>query len=99
MFAHEPVIQVPGQSFDETDMVLGKAMRAAWVQFAKTGNPNGPGLAVWPRYEAQNEQCLEFADTVSAVQLPGISRIDMLYSIFKELRSARQKVQMSRKGN
>jgi para-nitrobenzyl esterase len=28
------------------------------ANFAKTGNPNGPGLAEWPRYDATTHQLL-----------------------------------------
>ncbi len=81
---------------DDPDVKLGKAMRAAWVQFAKTGDPNGAGLEQWPRYTAASERCLDFGDTVTATPLPGASRIDLLISIFKELRSAGQKMRLSR---
>ncbi len=91
----QPMTPAPGQSYDDTDLKLGKAMRAAWVQFAKTGDPNGAGLAQWPRYTAGSERCLDFGDTVTAATLPGASRIDVLFTIFKELRSAGQKTELS----
>jgi para-nitrobenzyl esterase len=46
------------------DEELSKAMSSAWVRFAKTGNPNGPGLPKWPSYRHDSEQHLEFGDTI-----------------------------------
>ena len=31
-----------------------------WANFAKTGNPNGGGLANWPAYTLANDDTLEF---------------------------------------
>jgi para-nitrobenzyl esterase len=89
------MVAVAGQSYDDTDMKLGKEIGRAWVQFAKTGDPNGAGLR-WPRYTAASEKCMEFGDSVGATQLPGTSRIDLLLSIFKELKGAAGKAQLSR---
>lgn len=38
---------------------LAKIMNAYWTNFAKTGNPNGEGLPVWPLYNAQKEDILD----------------------------------------
>ncbi len=44
---------------DEGDRELSRAMFGYWVQFAKTGDPNGEGLAEWPAWEAGQEAYLE----------------------------------------
>ena len=33
------------------DLAWGDRVRGYWINFAKTGNPNGPGLPEWPAYE------------------------------------------------
>ena len=37
---------------------LSEQMIQYWTNFVKTGNPNGPGLVEWPRYEASTHQIL-----------------------------------------
>ena len=41
-------------------------MAEAWVQFAKSGNPNVRGLPAWPRYTPNAYQFLDYGDTISA---------------------------------
>ena len=53
-------------SYNEQDSRLSKAMSAAWVRFAKTGDPNGPGLASWPRFSDGKESYMEFGDQIVA---------------------------------
>ncbi len=35
-------------------------MQKYWTNFAKTGNPNGPGLPKWPQYDAATKPAMEF---------------------------------------
>ena len=48
--------------FDEIDRTVSRAMADAWVQFAKTGNPNGGALPQWPAYRSPDYRLLDFGD-------------------------------------
>jgi para-nitrobenzyl esterase len=58
----------PGElpQFDSTDQALSTAMMKAWVAFAANGDPNRPGLAAWPAYDAAADNYLEFGDAIRA---------------------------------
>jgi para-nitrobenzyl esterase len=48
----------------ETDQKLAETMMSYWVNFAKTGDPNGPGLPKWVAYDRESEPYMDFGDTV-----------------------------------
>jgi len=52
--------------YNNTDIELSHQMMAYWVNFARTGNPNGQGLVDWPAYERKSDLNLEFSDTIKA---------------------------------
>ncbi len=43
-----------GPPADAQDRNLSNALMSYWVNFAKSGNPNGPGLAHWPDFRTQH---------------------------------------------
>ena len=68
---------------DGDDKRLGQAIRAYWVQFAKTGNPNFNGLPEWPAYEPRKDQYLELGRSVRLQQVP--KRVKVLGQIMAEV--------------
>ncbi|MCO6360432.1 carboxylesterase/lipase family protein [Roseivirga pacifica] len=56
-----------GQEIAARDKEVAKMMNSYWVNFAKTGNPNGAGLPIWPVYKADKREIIEFkADGTAA---------------------------------
>jgi len=47
---------------DANDQVQADFAIAYWVNFAKTGDPNGKGLPAWPRYATASDQLLDFTN-------------------------------------
>lgn len=52
-----------------TDDKLAKIMSSYWVNFAKSGDPNGPGLPVWPAYDAKTPKIMLLGDQSEAAPL------------------------------
>ena len=61
-------------------------MSAAWVAFAKTGNPNGPGLLAWPAF-AGKESYMEFGDHIAARESLRKKQVDFMSEFSEGLRS------------
>ena len=55
-----------GDAATAQDQAAAKVMHAYWVNFAKTGKPDGGDLAPWPVYDAAGDQIMDFgADGVA----------------------------------
>ena len=50
--------------FPENKVLAHKVMNY-WIQFAKTGNPNSPGLPRWPEYTMSRKRYLVFDDEIT----------------------------------
>ncbi len=55
---------------DENDTVQAKTMSAYWVNFAKSGSPNGGGLTRWPQFQRRGSQIMDFENGGPVVKLP-----------------------------
>jgi para-nitrobenzyl esterase len=72
--------------YEAADRVLAKTMNDFWARFVITGDPNGPGLPAWPRYQRATDQHLEFGTEITTgtgLHAQSSNRID---SIFAKMR-------------
>ena len=60
------------------------------VNFAKTGDPNGPGLPQWPAFTDQNQLVMVFDGSPSARTYPLLERVKVLDQYIEGLRKERQ---------
>jgi para-nitrobenzyl esterase len=51
----------------QQDTAMVDTIQNYWTSFAKTGDPNGAGLAPWPKYEGAHPQTLVVGDETKAV--------------------------------
>ena len=58
------------------DLALGDAVSSMWIQFAKTGNPNGPALPKWPAFDAKADTLLNISDHPKAEKDPFGAALD-----------------------
>jgi len=55
---------------DAADRRVSEAMQRYWVNFARSGNPNGAGLPLWPHWHSAQRAALELGDTVAPRPMP-----------------------------
>jgi para-nitrobenzyl esterase len=64
--------------FTDIDYQLEETMSSYWVNFAKTGDPNGEGLPVWPAFDDNNPELIELGNEVKAIPLPYKEQLQFL---------------------
>ncbi|MCU1335221.1 MAG: Carboxylesterase, type [Bryobacterales bacterium] len=52
-----------GANYLAPDREISSAMQQYWTNFAKSGDPNGTGLAKWPKFDAAARGFIEFTDS------------------------------------
>ena len=66
------------------DRELSDQMMSYWVNFARAGDPNGPGLPMWPGYQTEHSQVMAFDTTTAAAPESGTARFRFLQSFRKD---------------
>jgi para-nitrobenzyl esterase len=72
--------------FEEIDRTVSRAMADAWVQFAKTGNPNSPTLPRWPAYRSPDYRLLDFGDQTTVRSNADSPHVDFFRRAFETMR-------------
>jgi para-nitrobenzyl esterase len=68
----------------DVDARISDMMSSYWVNFAKTGDPNGAGLPKWPAYDATSHQTMEIGERMGPMPTAGGPKLEFLLAALKK---------------
>ncbi|MEJ2110349.1 MAG: carboxylesterase family protein [Acidobacteriota bacterium] len=57
------------------DLKLSDMISSYWVNFARTGDPNGPGLPEWPAFAEDDQKAMVFEELPGAQPVPNLDKL------------------------
>jgi para-nitrobenzyl esterase len=66
------------------DARVSAAILGYWVNFVRTGNPNGRGLPEWPAYVPEKDVCQELGKTIETAPVPRSDRFQVFQKRLNE---------------
>jgi para-nitrobenzyl esterase len=73
------------------DMAISQEVSSYWVNFAKTGDPNGKGLPEWPAFTNSNPRVMNLNDPSNAIAVPNLDKLKVLDGYYAWRRQAEAK--------
>ncbi|MEO7600380.1 MAG: carboxylesterase family protein [Opitutus sp.] len=64
------------------DFAISETVSTYWTNFARHGNPNGPGVPNWPEFTERNRQVMYFSDTAFTGPVPSAAALEVLDAYF-----------------
>ena len=78
MYAYDN-LKFLNRPLEPADFELAKLMSSYWVNFAKTGDPNGNGLPPWPAFSKEKGEAKIFDATSVAAKHPFLDGLEFFY--------------------
>jgi para-nitrobenzyl esterase len=75
-------LKTVNRPFEEADIQLADQMSNYWVNFIKTGNPNGAKSIKWPVYTSEKDQVLILDKQISAQSIPFKEGLRILSTVY-----------------
>ncbi|MGA8768749.1 MAG: carboxylesterase family protein, partial [Candidatus Acidiferrales bacterium] len=60
------------------DKTVEGSVSSYWVNFAKTGDPNGSGMASWPAFTGANPQVMNLDVSSKSIPVPNLDKLQVL---------------------
>jgi para-nitrobenzyl esterase len=73
------------------DVTFSRQIQSYWVNFAKTGNPNGPGLPHWPAFTVRSQRVMYLDAHPHVGPVPNLKKLEVLDAYFRSLREQAKK--------
>jgi para-nitrobenzyl esterase len=73
-------LQFVNRPWEPVDHRLAATMSDYWVNFVKTGDPNGAGLPQWDVYDTQNKMIMVLGEKPASVPMPDARALEYLFS-------------------
>ena len=75
-------LKTVNRPFEDADIQLADQMSNYWVNFIKTGNPNGAKLTNWPVYTSEKDQVLILDKQIRATPMPFKEGLRILSTVY-----------------
>jgi para-nitrobenzyl esterase len=73
-------LQFVNRPWEPVDRELATTMSDYWVNFVKTGNPNGDGLPKWEAYDQGDKMIMRLDEKPVSEQMPDAHALEFLFS-------------------
>ena len=77
-----------GGKMSDIDSHMSQIMERYWINFVKTGNPNGHALPYWTVFNSESPSVMYMKDGFYLSPVPNLGQTDVLESYFSKMRKA-----------
>ena len=74
------------------DLKLSDIISSYWINFAKSGDPNGPGLPTWPAFAENDQKVMVFDAAPGARPIPNLDKLKAFDAYISWLREEIKKI-------
>jgi para-nitrobenzyl esterase len=85
-YVFDHLSQEPTWRWTASDRRVSRLMAGYWTNFAKTGDPNGPGLPTWPRYQGGDADVLHIGDDAVVGGVANLDKLKVFDGVYAQLR-------------
>ena len=72
--------------WSEADRKVAEEVSSYWVNFAKSGNPNGPDLPSWPVFTNADSKVLYIGDPITVGKVANINSLTVFDAVYTTVR-------------